>query len=368
MSSDTTLDIATLPEYERPARWSGLELIDCDVQVSVPGLAALRPYLSRRWQDYLTESGVANLDPPHYPKSSPLSARPGASVDGPAGSSLPVLRAQLLDPWDTTYAVVNCGYNIPGIHNDDWAAAMAGAVNEWQRAQWLQEEPRLRGSIVVAAQNPELAAAEIDRIGGQDGFVQVLLPVRAEAPLGKRRYWPIYEAAQRNDLAIGIYPGGASGNPVTSVGWPSYYLEDYVGFSQAFQSTVLSLVSEGVFTQFPDLRVVLIESGFTWLGPLLWRFDKNWKGLRREIPWVDRLPSDIVSERVHITAQPLDGPADGEQFLQAFEQLDGDRMLLFATDYPHWQFDSGDDSLPSGLPADTERRILAANAHEAYRF
>ena len=43
-------------------------------------------------------------------------------------------------------------------------------------------------------------------------------------------------------------------------------------------------------------------------------------------------------------------------------------MLLFATDYPHWQFDADEGVLPSGLRPDLERAILAANALDTYRF
>ena len=108
---------------------------------------------------------------------------------------------------------------------------MARAVNEWQLAEWLAGDPRLRGSIVVAAQDPERAAAEIDRVGHRPEFVQVLQPVRMRAPLGTRAFWPIYAAAERHGLALAVYAGGASGNPVTPVGSPSYYLEEYVGLA-----------------------------------------------------------------------------------------------------------------------------------------
>ena len=56
--------------------------------------------------------------------------------------------------------------------------------------------------------------------------------------------------------------------------------------SQVFQAQVLSLVSEGVFDKFPDLRVALIETGVTWMPSLMWRFDKEWRGLRNLTPWV----------------------------------------------------------------------------------
>lgn len=350
-------------EYGRAPAWPDVQLIDCDVHVRVPSIGALLPYLPERWQDYVTESGVANLEPNVHPLRVPLSVHPGLQPDGPAA-----MRRELLEPWRTHRAVLNCDYGIDAVRNDDWAAAMARAVNEWQAAEWLAPEPRLRGSVLVPIQNSELAVREIDRLGDDSRFVQVQLPVRSPEPLGRRRFWPIYEAAQRHDLVIGVQAGGGSGNPLSSAGFPSYYLEEYVDLAQAFQSQALSLVSEGVFAQFPDLRVVFIESGFTWLPSLMWRFDKNWKGLRREVPWVDRPPSEIIRERIRITTAPLDAPADAAGLRQIIEQIGDEQLLLFATDYPHWQFDGPAGAVPDGLGERALQRILHANAAALYRF
>lgn len=340
----------------RLPRWGEAELVDCDVRVAVSSVDVLRPFLQPRWQDYMAESGVGTIGAERYPKL------PGPSVD------LHLLRDRLLDRWQARYAVLNCGLEVSSLHNEDWALAMARAVNDWLATEWLAHDTRLRGSIVVPPQSPGSAAEEIDRLGRHPGFVQVLLPVRAETPLGKRRYWPIYEAAERNRLAVGIFAGGTSGNPTTPVGWPSYYLEDYVSYAQAFQAQVVSLVSEGVFTKYPRLRVVLTEGGFTWLPGLMWRFDKNWKGLRREVPWVDRPPSQIIRDHVRLTTQPLDEPDDPKHLVETIEQLGSDELLMFATNYPHWQFDSDEGVLPSGLPREVEHRILAGNAHDTYTF
>lgn len=342
--------------------------IDADVHNNVPSIECLYPYLTDQWRDFLIERGVGSLEPNYYPKGALLSARPGSepsSGDLP-GSDLGLLRQQVLDPWNVQYAILNCLYGVQLIHNEDWALAMARAVNDWQIAEWLDKEPRLRASLVIPSQNPELAVEEIERLGDHPGFVQVLLLVRTEMPLGKRHYWPIYEAAERHGLPIGIHAGGSPGNPITPVGWPSYYIEDYVSLAQAFQSQLVSLVSEGVFAKFPGLKVVVIEGGFTWLPSLMWRFDKNWKGLRREVPWVDHLPSEIIREHIRLTIQPVDEPPDPGYLLQIIEQIGSEEMLLFSTDYPHWQFDGQEDALPAPLPPDLERKILADNARALY--
>ncbi len=345
-------------------------VIDCDVHNSVPSIEALLPYLSDRWCDYVVEHGVKSLEPNYYPKGSPLSAHPDAkpSSGKPAGSDLELLRQQVLDPWDVQYAVLNCLYGVQLIYNEDWAADMARAVNDWQIAEWLDKDPRLRASLVVPTQNPERAVEEIHRLGHHPGFIQVLLMVRSQMPYGKRYYWPIYEAAEQYGLTIGIHAGGGTGNPVMPVGWPSHYIEDYVSQAQAFQTQLVSMISEGVFNKFPRLRAVFLESGFTWLPSLMWRMDKNWKGLRREIPWVDRLPSEIIREHIRLTIQPADEPEQPEYLLETMEQLGSDELLLFSTDYPHWHFDRKEETIPVKLSPSLEKKILTENAKAIYRF
>src|SRR5215211_5008207 len=213
-----------------------------------------------------------------------------------------------------------------------------------------------------------LAAAslgDIERCAPDRRFVQILLLAMGEVPLGRRQFWPLYAAAERHGLPIGIHAGSAYRHPVTSLGWPSYYAEDYAAQTQGFQSQVASLISEGVFAKFPGLKVVLIESGVTWLPGFLWRFAKFWRGLRSEVPWVDRSPAEIVRDHFRLTIQPLDAPPAPEAVERAIDHLRSDDMLLYASDFPHWQFD-GDDVMPPGIPAAMQRKILVDNPMATY--
>jgi predicted TIM-barrel fold metal-dependent hydrolase len=264
--------------------------------------------------------------------------------------------------------VLNCAYGVDGLHHPDTAAAMAAALNDWLIAEWLDKEPRLRASLVVPVRVPELAAREIDRVGAHPGFVQVLLPVRSEAPYGNRRYLPIFEAAVRNDLVVSLQFGGAPANPPTGAGWPSYYIEEYVGMAQVFQTQILSLIVEGVFDRFGDLRMALVESGWTWLPSLMWRIDKDWKGLRREVPWNTQVPSAYIRDRMRFSLQPMDGPEDPDTLQQIIAQLGSDDLLMFSTDYPHWHFDGPEEALPVGLSPTLRRKILRDNARDFYHF
>jgi uncharacterized protein len=110
---------------------------------------------------------------------------------------------------------------------------------------------------------------------------------------------------------------------------------------------------------------VLLESGFTWLPTHLWHLSKFWRGLRMEVPWVDRPPFEIVRDQVRLTLQPVDAPPRREVLERLLEHMGSDELLLFSTDYPHWQFD-GEDALPDGLPDALVRKILIDNPRETY--
>lgn len=340
--------------------------IDCDLHPAVPNIAALLPYMEEHWREQVVLRGVDELASIAYPANSPLTCRPDwKPAKGPAGSDLARLRQDALDPFGTSLAIANCLYGVQLLFSEDMATAFARAVNDWMAREWLDREPRLRASIVVPPQNVELAVDEIERCAKDPRFVSILLLVMGDHPLGKRQYWPIYAAAERHNLTVSIHAGSAYHNPPTPVGWPSYYTEDYVAQAQAFQSQLTSLICEGVFNRHPNLKVALLESGFTWLPAHLWRLTKYWRGLRMEIPWVDRAPSDIVRSNVRLSLQPVDGPPDRESLLRIIDHLQSDELLLFSTDYPHHQFD-GTAAIPDGLPPALVRKMLVDNPLATY--
>ena len=355
-------------QVERPP--SRVKLIDADVHNYPASTDDLMPFLSQRWQRYVRDSGFeAGLFKGSYPKLHRLASRRDAwPPNGKRpGADEPFARSQLLDRWNVDLAILNPLYFVDAVHNLDLAAALARAVNEWTAADWLDADPRWKGSIVIAPQDPPSAAEEIRRAGADPRFVQILLLVRSEAPYGRRQYEPIFAAAADVGLPIGIHFGGQHG-PITPSGWPSYYIEDHTGMTMAFQGQVMSLVCEGVFEKYPSLRVALVEGGFAWLPPLMWRLDKNYRGLREEVPWLTKLPSAYIREHFRATTQPMEEPEDPRQLVQMIEMLGDEDFLMFATDYPHWDFDAPDRALPGVVPAELRAKIMAGNALEFYDF
>ena len=135
-----------------------------------------------------------------------------------------------------------------------WRRRSAARSTTGSRKEWLDRDPRLRASIVVPMQNVEYAVDEIERCAKDRRFVQVLVLAMQEVPLGRRHFWPIYAAGERHGLPLGIHAGSTYRNPVTSLGWPTWYIEDYASQSQGFQSQVASLISEGVFAKYPGAQ------------------------------------------------------------------------------------------------------------------
>jgi predicted TIM-barrel fold metal-dependent hydrolase len=218
----------------------------------------------------------------------------------------------------------------------------------------------------VPIQVPDLAIREIERVASHPGFVQVALPIRTPHPLGNRIYHNLWEAIARNNLVAGLQYGGVPGVPPTPQGWPSYFIEEYVDMAGVFATQVTSIVCEGVFDRSPNLKVALIEAGFTWLAPHMWRFDKEWKNLRRLVPWVRRAPSEYIREHFRLTVQPLDAPASTKQLLEVVGQLGSDDMLMYASHFPRVHAADPEEKLIQHLPETLARKVRSENARALY--
>lgn len=345
---------------------SNMKRIDCDIHPGVPSVSVLLPYMSEYWQEQFVSREIDNLELAYYPTNAPLTCRPDWRQGGkkPA-SDLGTLQSQALDGLGLDLAICNPLYGGQVSMSAYMGEALCSAVNDWMGAEWLDKESRLRSSIVVPAQDPVLAAKEIDRCAGDKRFVQVLLLSANELMLGRSYYWPIYEAAERNNLPIGIHAGSMYRYPTTSCGWPTHYSQEYASAPQMFSAQVQSLLSEGVFDKFPSLTFVLIESGVGWVIPYMWRSTKTWRGIRGEVPWMKRSTMVEVRDRVRLTIMPFDGPEAADQMDDFMEQVGSDEMLLFSSDYPHWQFD-GDDPLPKGIGKELAHKICVDNPLKTY--
>jgi predicted TIM-barrel fold metal-dependent hydrolase len=343
-----------------------VSLVDCDIHPMLTYPQLLRR-VSTRWRRHLERFGRRTpIITEFYPRTANAGFRLDSWPEGPdafPGSDLALVQSQLLDEFDIDYGILNSLGLLNCHETPELAAEIARALNDWM-TEWMDEEPRLLGAMVVPYEYPELAVREIERLAGDPRWVQLILPDSAEDPLGSRKYWPMYEAATGHGLPVAVHTAGYW--PHLDTGWPSYYLEEHVANSLRMQSQLTNYVCEGVFDAIPDLRLVMTEAGVAWAAPLIWSLDSAWELLKEDSPPLDRRPSEIVREHVWFTTQPIEEPDEPEEFVQMISHAGLEDRLLFATDYPHWDFDSPAQALPRSLGVEQRHKILAGTACELY--
>ena len=374
--------IADTLAAERPASSKGdrLGIIDCDIHPIVKGgMKSLYPYMPVSWQKRLKQKSaeVVTVAPLtlrfEHPNGSALRSDAKTPDGGPGGSDPAYIKSDFLDPNGVEIGVLNClqpGAMAAALAGPEESAGLCSAFNDFFLDNWkLTGNGPLRLAISVPVQNPEAGAAEIRRLASNPAVAAVSLPM-LNIRMGNRHYDPIYAEAHRQGLPIMNHLTGADsvyyGAPHTAVGWPESYIERYVSLSQIGEASLTSLVFNGTFEKFPGLKFLYVEYGFNWLLPLLWRMDRTWRSLRHETPWVKKSPIDYIHDNVRLSTQPLDEPQRTED-LHTLVKLLGYDLLMFSSDYPHWDNDMPAQSL-AFLPEEARRMIFRENALKVMRL
>jgi predicted TIM-barrel fold metal-dependent hydrolase len=347
-------------------------VIDSDIHPSPRRDEDFLCYLSQRWREHYLSYGDPHIGPyvgrNAFPRYMPATARRDAwpPNGGPPGSDLDFMREQHLDRNNIAIGVLEpLGYG-HSTRNVEFGSAVCSAINQWQLAEFAEKESRLKASITIHADDALEAVAEIDRRAPDPHFAQVQMPSTTSEPAGRRRYWPIYEAAEHHGFPIGMHVGGPSGARPAG-GWPSYYNEEHFALTTTMQSQVASLVLEGVFDRFPGLKFIMIEGGCAWTVPLERRLDKLWPRLRSEVPDLQRAPSEYMREHIYFSTQPVEEPDDPRHLPLLYEDIGWERML-YASDYPHWDFDDPVYAFKAPIPDDKKQMLLRENALGLYRL
>ena len=302
-----------------------------------------------------------------------ISRADAVTDDGDRIASHPeTLARHYLDPNGIEVGILNpeAVIHIASSPELDYATVLLSAINDHFVNDWLPVDPRFRMSIAVSPHDPQAAAREIRRVGRVPGVVQVLMGSGARENYGHRMFHPIYEAAQEVGLPVAIHPGnegaGITG-PTGAAGYAGSYFEWHSGLVTSYITHLISLISEGVFVKYPELRFVLIEGGVSWLPAVMWRMDKNWKALRMTVPWLTEPPSVTVQRHVRLTTQPIEEPDDPRHLRQVLEMFDSGSMLMFSSDFPHWDGDTPDFAMRF-IPANQRANVMSGNARALYRL
>jgi predicted TIM-barrel fold metal-dependent hydrolase len=191
-------------------------------------------------------------------------------------------------------------------------------------------------------------------------------------PFGHPLYHPIYRAAAAQSLPIVIHAGGdASPNTLsaaTAGGPVATYAEHHLLAAQALMTHIVSLIGQGVFAKYPDLQVLVVAGGLTWIPSLVWRFNMEFNALRRDAPWMKGKPEDYFYKNIRVSTYPFDpAPSHNQmsQLLEADPELQG--VLCFASGYPNWDTDRP-KAVAEWLPHPWVKSVLYQNALTLFRW
>jgi predicted TIM-barrel fold metal-dependent hydrolase len=343
-----------------------VRIVDADVHVLPREPDELLEHVPEPWR---SRSDAQFLGAGVYVPPAGLMRKDGSPDHGPAGSDPATLERQLFGETGVDYGML-----IPLVvrpqANPEHEAALAAGVNSWLDASWLSRyngHGRFFGSIMVSPRDPHLAVAEIERWAGHPHMKQVVVIPSVTQPLGEPQFRPIFERATAHGLPVALHMHSRLGMlGLTPVGFPSYYFDMRSFHSHVFSAHLTSMVFGGLFEALPGLRLAVIEAGFMWFLPLLWRLDRHWEALKSEVPHVPRRPSDYIFEQVRFSTQPFERPEDPGDQQRFLEWAQAHRMLMFATDYPHWDGDYRPRDIVRGMPEETAAAILARNACDLY--
>ncbi len=255
--------------------------------------------------------------------------------------------------------------------NQEYATALYQAYNRWLLAEWVQPENGLHGAIMACPQNPQDTVTEIGRYAGRSGVVAVYLPTAGIDPLwGSRRYDCIFAAAQEAGLPVILHSVGmvSPAFPMNTNQFENNWGRHIIQHTFAMMANLTSMMHSGVPARFPDLKIVFTEAGIAWVPHLMWRMDRCHAEYRRLVPFLEERPSTYIKRQMWFATQPYEEPDSPGHVIESMEQFDGENRTLFASDWPHHDFDHPEALLRAPMTETQRSKIMGQNAVELFRL
>lgn len=352
----------------------GMVVVDCDVHLNdLPQFLA--PYCDMPWRKSLEALGGVQqryLDIPGY--------CPGLRLDPPIPGGQPSRSVDThadmrkeLDALGIDYGILLPDHLLlfALLPNIEYATALSHAYNRWLVAEWMHEGNGLFGAIMACPQNPEDSAKEIERYAGTPGICSVYLPTAGVDPLwGARRYDPILAAAEAADLPVILHSVTVTAPvfPAQIQQFENHFGRQVVGHAFSMMANLVSLMHTGVPVRYPNLKMVFTEAGVAWVPSVMWRMDRYHQEFRRTVPFLEERPSEYMRRQMWFATQPLEEPVNPKHLVEIMDHYGGAERTVFASDWPHHDFDhpSGLRKLP--LTPEQRRLIMGETAMKLFKL
>lgn len=255
--------------------------------------------------------------------------------------------------------------------DEDLTQAYLRAYNRWIVDFCADSGGRLIPIAQLSLGDPEAAERELRRVAGA-GVPGVWVPpfVVNRKSVGHPDHHRVFAAAAELGLPLGIHPAfeprwAAPGRSADMTGFRSTFFIN-VTAADAVRHAFTTLFQYGVFDLFPELRVVVLESGGSWIGYWLDRMDAVFASPQGCMVPLKEKPSTYFRRQCWISADP------DESTLAAVIPIVGADRFFWASDFPHPDhppdYVEHLDRLVAALPAAARAGVLGANVLRAYRL
>ena len=342
-------------------------VIDTDVHVTVPE-EVVAEYLDEPYR-----SSIVDSPHPIFPSSSWDQRMGGKIDDNFTEFTTPEDIRAFTEEFGVDYPIINTFEPLGKFSQPDLAMALMRAYNDLLLDRYLDDHDFLALGA-VATQKPAEAAEEIDRLGAEDQVVGLYIGSSGEyPPLGDPSYDVIYQAAEDNDLPIAFHGNAEEfmfDFPAQNRGFNNFFAVHTVAHTWQQMLTLTSLIAEGTPAKFPDLNWIFLESGYGWVPYMMHRMNKIYHMRRSEVPLLDQSPERYIRESMFFASQPLGEPENPDDMANIIEIMGADN-LMFATDYPHWDFDVAEELdayLRNYFSATERKKVMFDTAVEAFNL
>ena len=185
-------------------------------------------------------------------------------------------------------------------------------------------------------------------------------------PVHHNSYMKTYALMEEMGLPLAFH-AGYNWNDQT-VGMMNRFISVHaLGFVFYNMVHLANWITNGLPERFPKLKVLWVESGLAWVPFMMQRFDNEYMMRSSEAPALKKLPSDYMRD-MFFSSQPME-MTDMAALENNFRMVKAETQLLYASDYPHWDFD-----LPSTiydlpfLSEQAKRNILGGNAMRLFNL
>jgi predicted TIM-barrel fold metal-dependent hydrolase len=246
--------------------------------------------------------------------------------------------------------------------------AVARAYAIWMTEEILPaSDSRIKTLLYLPFNDPDACLRIVEEFGDRQGVVGFVVGSIRHNGVHDNAYMLLYEELERRQMPLGFH---GSWHPSVQTDLFNNMLSVHaLGFPYHIMVNMTNWVVNGLPERFPGLRTIWIEGGLAYLPFVMQRLDHEYLMRTSEAPLLRKRPSDYIRE-FFFTSQPLEVPLhDLEPLKATFALINAETQLLYASDYPHWDFD-----LPSRiydlpfLSNAAKRRILGQNAFDLFKL